>query len=170
MFRDYSPFEGSNERKKPLVELARIQGGGLTQLIVTQRDPLTFFLFLNARPIEQVDVQSLDILIQVNDTDPQLVVYATLAHLVPSISGGKNIQEVSLFPGTVEIVAENRRILVTGTETNDEEGPWVSVGLLPDGGANLLTGVQSFKFILEGTLLHAELTWMDGRMEPILPV
>jgi hypothetical protein len=149
-------------------DLARIQGGGLTLLVVTQKDPLSFYLFLNGREIAQADVESMSVLIQGPDANSEGTIHTALSYYVPSISGGKNTQTIGLFPGIVEIIVETKRIQVTAAHPNAFDGLWVGLGLRADGTPYPLTGLHAFNFLLEGTLLHAELTWMNGVTESII--
>ncbi|CCW35302.1 hypothetical protein CTKA_02613 [Chthonomonas calidirosea] len=163
-----TPHPNSSVPQPRASDLARIQGGGLTLLVVTQKDPLSLYLFLNGREIAQPDVESMTILLQGPNADSEGTIHASLSYYVPSISGGKNTQTIALFPGTVEILVETRRIQISCPFPNTFDGLWVGLGLRPDGSPHELTGLQAFHFLLEGTLLHAELTWVSGETETIL--
>lgn len=169
-----SPASGSNG--KPFVttpartaaDVARIEGGGLVQVIVTNLVPLTFYVFLNDHAVDQVDVESLSVAIDaVNLAEP--VVRATLARYVTSVSGERTIQHQELFPSTVEVVAMGRRICVACASLNSLDGLWISLGLKGDGTSSEITGARALQILLTEGLLDARITWSDGQMETLLP-
>lgn len=151
-------------------DLAKIQGGGLVQLIVTETRPVEFSLFLNQSEINQIDVESvsIDVVAPENPVDG-VVVRATLSHYVTNITGQRALENRELFPCTIEVIALDRRLAVTCTRHDSTEGLWVSVGLRPNGESAELTGLREFRFLLTHDLLDAQVTWVDGTSENLLP-
>ena len=161
---------GASPPRKAAADVARIEGGGLVQVIVTQLLPLTFFLFLNDTEVPQIDVDSLSISVEVpNDGVSTPTVRATLYRYVQAVTGDKTQQHTELFPCTIEVVALGRRLAITCLNPNSVDGLWVSLGLRPDGTGSDLSGLQSVRFLLSQELLDAKLTWEDGASEDLLP-
>src|SRR5689334_14627823 len=100
--------------KRRAADVARIQGGGLVQVIITSVQPLIFYLFLNDKAVSQMDVDSLTLSIDAPSEEiPSGGVYATLVFRATNVTGEKTAQSISLFPSTIEIVGAGRRITVT---------------------------------------------------------
>ncbi|MCW3100916.1 MAG: hypothetical protein JWL77_6534 [Chthonomonadaceae bacterium] len=160
---------GASPPRKAAADVARIEGGGLVQVIVTRLSPLTFFLFLNDQEVSQIDVDSLsiDVEVPVGGSDP--IVRATLYRYVTGVTGGKTQQHQELFPCTIEVIALGRRLSITCMNPNSLDGLWVTVGLRPDGTGSDLTGLQSVRLLLSQDLLDAKITWEDGESENLLP-
>ena len=161
---------GASPPRTPAADVAKIEGGGLVQVIVTGISPLTFFLFLNDTEVPQIDVDSLSISVEVpNDGVSTPTVRATLYRYVTAVTGGKTQEHSELFPCTIEVIALGRRLAITCMNPNSVEGLWVSLGLRRDGSGSDLTGLQSVRFLLSQELLDAKLTWEDGSSEDLLP-
>jgi hypothetical protein len=154
----------------PAVEMAQIVGGGLVQLIVTETYPVQFYLFVNDTIIPDVEVESVsvNIVAPVAPTD-SMIVRATLARYVTDAAGHTAVQHSELFPCTLEVIAQGRRIAVSCTRPDSTEGLWVNVGLRPDGDSRELQGLKEFRFLLNHDLVDARITWVDGESESLLP-
>lgn len=151
-------------------DVARIQGGGLVQIIITSLQPLTFYLFLNDKDISQMDVESLTISIDAPGSDnPIGGIYATLAYQAPTVTGEKTMQRISLFPSTIEIVGAGRRLSVTAQNPESLDKLWVDLGLKPDGTGSEITGLRSLRVLITDGIVDAKLTWEDGETEDLLP-
>lgn len=151
-------------------DVARIQGGGLVQIVITSASPLNYYLFLNDRAVPQEDVESLTISIDAPGPDnPTGGIYATLAYRALQVTGEKVMQRIALFPCTIEIVGMGRRISVTAMHANSLEGLWVTLGLKPDGTGAELTGLRALRVLITDGIVDAKLTWEDGETEDILP-
>jgi hypothetical protein len=75
-----------------------------------------------------------------------------------------------LFPGTIELIARGRRIVVTCREPGSFDGVWLGLGLREDGTSTELTGVRSLTIVVSPNLLDAKLVWAeDGIEEDLLP-
>ena len=163
---------GASPPRKAAADVARIEGGGLVQVIVTQLRPLTFFLFLNDTEVPQIDIDSLSVSVEIPaDGVSSPTVRATLYRYVSAVTGDKTQQHTELFPCTIEVVALGRRLSITCMNPNSTDGlgVWVSLGLRADGTGSDLTGLQSVRFLLNQDLLDAQLTWEDGVSENLLP-
>src|SRR5690349_12282464 len=90
-------------------DVARIQGGGLVQAIVTSLSPMTFFLFVNDREVSAMEVESLSVEIHVPDEgEGNPTVRAGLSRYIKSVTGEQTTNYTDLFPSTIEIVALGR--------------------------------------------------------------
>ena len=156
-------------QRRAASDVARIQGGGLSQVIVTSVTPLTFYVFLNHKAISEIDVHSLSVSIAVSDSSTADVVRATLELYAKNVTGERTLQRVELFPGTLEIIALGRRLSVTALQPDSLEGVYISVGLEPDGTDHPVTGAKELRVLVGEGLLDAKLTWMDGETEDLLP-
>jgi hypothetical protein len=151
-------------------DVARIQGGGLVQVIITSLSPLNYYLFLNDKEISHFDVESLSISIDAPGSDnPTGGIYATLAYQAPDVTGQKTMQRISLFPSTIEIVGVGRRISITAMHAESIDELWVTLGLKPDGTGHDLTGLRALRVLITDGIVDAKLTWEDGETEDLLP-
>ena len=167
------PHAGNNgaaPSRPAAADVAQIQSGGLTQVIVTGLAPLTFYLFLIDRYVVQEDVDNLSVDIETEEANPLgVVVRGTLAHFVTAISGEREQQRTELLPGTIEIVALGRRIAITCPRTDLLDETVIELGLKPDGTSHTAQGVRSLRVLLMEGLLDASLTWVDGETEALFP-
>lgn len=151
-------------------DVARIQGGGLVQVIVTALDPILFYVFLNDTALDQVNVDSLFVSIQApGEGAPNGEATATLSHYVKAVDGQRTLQQLALFPCAIEIVALDRRIFLTCPEEGTLDGLWISLGLKPDGTDSEVQGARALQILLNQTILDAKLTWGDGQTEELFP-
>lgn len=170
MFGKPPQNNGASPPRPATSDLARIEGGGLVQVIVTELHPIAFSLFLNDTEVSQMDIDSLSISIEMPvEGSYGPTVRATLYRYVNSVTGEKTQQHTELFPSTIEVVALGRRLAITCENPNSLEGLWVSVGLRTDGAGVDLSGLQSFRFLLNHDLLDAKVTYEDGATEDLLP-
>jgi len=157
-------------RRLPAGDLAKIQGGGLVQLIVTETQPIGFSLFLNQTAVSEINIDSLSIdVVAPDDPSEAVTVRATLSEYVTNVTGERVVQNRELFPCTIEVIALDRRLAVTCTRHDSTDGLWVSVGLRANGESAELTGLREFRFLLSHDMLDARVTWVDGESEDLLP-
>ncbi len=156
-------------QRRPAADVARIEGGGLVHAIVTSLSPITFYLFVNDKPISQMEIDSLEVNIDVGEGSGDTIVRASLSRFVKSVIGEQSTQYTNLFPSTIEIVALSRRILITAENADSVENLYVSLGLRPDGTTNDLKGLKSLNCLITNVLIQASLTWEDGQTEDLLP-
>ena len=171
MFGKPNQNQKAPEPQRPkAADIARIQGGGLVQVVITNLVPLNFYLFLNDKEVSQMDVESLTLSIDAPSSDnPTGGIYATLAYRAPQVTGEKAMQRISLFPCTIEIVGVGRRISVTAMNANSLENLWVTLGLKADGTGSDLTGLRAVRVLITDGIVDAKLTWEDGETEDLLP-
>jgi hypothetical protein len=149
-------------------DAARITGGGLVQAIVTSLSPFTYYLFLNDREVPQAEVESLSVSVDAGDGSTPGMVRASLSRYVKDVTGGTNQQYTELFPCTLEIVAQGRRICVSCPNAGSLDGLWINLGLRPDGSGAEVQGAKVLRIVLTEGILDAKLTWMDGQTEDLL--
>ena len=143
----------------------------LTHVFVSGGSSVDINVFLNGDPVQAGDVESMTIsVVAPTAADPRGEITAVLSRYKTSASGTREQYGVSLFPGTVEIVARGRRLVVTCQTANSFEGLWLGLGLREDGTSSELTGVQSLRLAVSPGLLDAKLVWSeDGSTEDLLP-
>ena len=148
-------------------EAAKIQGGGLVQIIITNPNIPEFYVFLNEQHVPQMEIEGFSLQIEADPLNGVPIVRATLAQVVTNVAGQRTTQRRELFPGTLEIVALGRRVSVTCTSLNSLDGLWISLGLLPDGTGRDITGAKSLTILMESGLFSARLVWTDGAEEEL---
>ena len=156
---------------RPLAaEVARMESN-FTQVIVSGPSSVGLAVFLNGQPVPTGDVESLTIEIIAPDANNRTgSVAAVLSRYTSGPSGGRDQRSATLFPGTVEVIAHGRRLVVTCMEDGSFEGLWLGLGLRADGTSSELTGVQSLRLAVTPNLIDAKLTWSeDGTTEDLLP-
>ena len=157
-------------QRQPASDVAKIQGKGLIQLIVTDLRPLNFYLFVNDKLIQDMDVESLSVDIQApTATNTGTIVRASLSRFSIDVNGAKVTQHTDLFPATFELVALGRRIAISCPNADSLDGLYVSLGLKEDGTDNEVTGLQGIRILISDSILDAKLTWNDGDSENLLP-
>lgn len=170
MFGNQAKNNGTDSARPAAAEVARIQGGGLAQIIVTELHPLTYYLFLNDTFVPQEQIAELSVSIEApSDTNPDGMVRATLNRVVPNVAGESGRQSQELFPCNLVIVALGRRIALSAPNAGSLDGLWISLGMRADGSGAEVTGAQSMRIVLTESILDAKLTWTDGETEDLLP-
>ncbi len=151
-------------------EVARIQGR-LTQIIVSGPSSADLYVFLNGQPVPTGDVESLSVEIIAPDVSGQNgSVTAILSQYSAGPTGTRQTHGVSLFPGTVELIARGRRIVVTCEQDGSFDGLWLGLGLRSDGTSSELSGVGSLRLTAAPGLVDAKLIWSDtNAAEDLLP-
>jgi hypothetical protein len=146
--------------------------GNLTHLLIGDTQSVAgWHLFLNAQEVPTGEFESLSIEINAPDDASEGTLTGLLSRYVTDTNGQRTQRSVSLFPGTVEVIANGRRITVTCQEPGSFDGLWLGIGLRSDGTSLELGGVQSLRILAspESKLLDARLTWVDnGAVEEIL--
>ncbi len=151
-------------------EVAKIQGGGLVQVIIPEIAPLTYYLFLNERYVPQTEIESLSVSVEAPGPDvTSTIVRATLEQYVHTVSGEISRQRTELFPCTIEIIAVGRRIAVTCATPNSLDGVWINLGLRADGTSADVNGLRALEVLITEGIVDARLTWNDGATESIFP-
>ena len=156
---------------RPTAEsVARLESA-LTQVIISSRSSDGLHVFLSGQPVQTGDVESLSIEIIAPDANGQNgSVAAVLSRYQTGPTGTREQRGTSLFPGTVEVIAQGRRLVVTCMEDGSFDGLWLGLGLRADGTSSELTGVQSLRLAVAPGLVDAKLTWSeDGTTEDLLP-
>lgn len=152
-------------------EQARIEGGGLVQIIVTELAPLTYYLFLNEKYVPDVEIESLSVALEAPEPNSgdRPIVRATLARHVMAVSGQPSVQRTELFPCTLEVVAVGRRLSITCMNVDSLDGAWINLGLKADGTSDEVSGARKLSVLLSDGLLDARITWDDGTTQNLLP-
>jgi hypothetical protein len=154
------------QNRPPALEIARIQSR-YTHALVTSEGADGLNVFLDGALILPGQVESLTIDIVAPTDDDAVGQIAAVLVYDETTDGQKQARSVSLFPGTIEVIARGRRISVTCAEANAFDGLWLGIGLNTDGTATELTGVQNLRVVLSPGLNDAKLTWTDGSEEPL---
>ena len=151
-------------------EVARLESN-LAQVIVSGPSSDGLHVFLNGASVATGDVDSLTLEIIAPDANGQNgSVSAVLSRYQTGASGSREARAVSLFPGTVEVIARGRRLVVTCMADGSFDGLWLGLGLRADGTSSELTGVGSLRLAVTSGLVDAKLTWSeDGTTEDLLP-
>lgn len=88
----------------------------------------------------------------------------TVAAILVRKEGGN----ISLFPGSVEIIAKGKRLSLSALEANSLDGLYFGLGVREDGTSDQVKGVKSLRVVLTPGLASAKLTWSeDGTEEAI---
>ena len=167
MFGSNNTHETAAPARPKASDVAKMEGGALTRLIVTAMHPLTFYVFVGDVSIFQDEVESLSI--HIEDAEAGPIVGALLVRKVTTALGEKKSQTVPLLPGTVEIIALGRRIIVSCERTDSLDTVYIGLGLRPDGTCNDVQGAALLQFVFEDGLMSAKLGWNDGETEELLP-
>jgi hypothetical protein len=151
-------------------EVAKLQSS-LTQIIVSGPSSADLFVFLNGQPVPTGEVESLSVEIIAPDASGQNgSVAAILSRYFTDPNGTRSQHGISLFPGTVEMIARGRRIVVTCEQDGSFDGLWLGLGLRSDGTSSELSGVQSLRLAVAPGLLDAKLIWSEtNAAEDLLP-
>lgn len=139
--------------------------GSITHLLIGDANSVgAWHLFLNAKEIPTGEFESLSIEIIAPDDASPGTLTGLISRYVTDANGNRSQRSVSLFPGTVEVIANGKRITVTCQEPGSFDGLWLGLGLRSDGTSAELGGVQSLRILAspENRLLDARLTWVDN--------
>ena len=170
MFGSNNSTPAPAQNRPSAADVARMESN-LIQVIVSGQSSVGLAVFLNGQPVPTGDVESLTIEIIAPDANNQAgSVTAVLSRYTVGPSGSRDQRSATLFPGTVEVIARGRRLVVTCMADGSFEGLWLGLGLRADGTSSELTGVQSLRLAVTPNLIDAKLTWSeDGTTEDLLP-
>jgi hypothetical protein len=151
-------------------DVARIQGGGLVQVIVTNTNPLTFHTFLNDRYLSQNEIESIVVTIEAPGAGPSAPqVHAGLARYERTAGGGRHTVQQELFPCCFELVARGRRLLIICTQAGMFDGLWIELGMRPDGTSSQISGAMALRVVIGDGLFDGRITWSDGTTDNLFP-
>jgi hypothetical protein len=150
--------------------VAKVEGN-LTHVLISPDRGDSVQVFVNAHPIPAGELESLSVTITAPDERGSGGgITGIVSRYQTGADGARTQRSGSLFPGTVEVIARGRRIVVTCQQENSFEGLWLGLGLRADGTTTELTGVQDLRVVVTPTLIDAKLTWAeDGMEEDLLP-
>ena len=143
--------------------VARIENNVTHVLVSGASGPDAIAVFINAQPVHagELDSVSINIVAPQNDTDPGTVT-AVVSRYQTDATGARVQKGVSLFPGTIEVIIKNRRLVITCQNEGQFDGLWLGLGLNADGTSTDLSGVQSLRVTLTPDVRDARLEWADG--------
>ena len=142
--------------------IARIENN-YTHVLVSGTGSDGVAVFLNAQPVQHGELESLSInIVAPLDENDRGVVTGVVSRYQTGPDGARVQRGASLFPGTVEIVVKNRRIVVTCQNEGQFDGLWLGIGLNADGTSTDLSGVQSLRITVTPDVCDARLEWADG--------
>jgi hypothetical protein len=141
----------------------------ITHVIVSSASADGLNVFLDGKAVLQGTIESLSVeIVAPTDTSPSGTIAAVLARFETTSDGQKRQVGTNLFPGTVEVIADGKRVTVSCAETGSFEGLYLGLGMRADGTSDGLTGVQSLRVaVAPGGLISAKLLWSDGLEEAI---
>jgi len=155
--------------RPPASEAARIVGN-LTQAFVSGSGPDGLSVFVNGQPVPTGQIESLSVqIIAPSDNGDGGTLTAILSRYETAADGTQGHRAVSLFPGTVEVIAQARRVAITCAEEGSFDGLYLRLGMDESGVGLEANGVKSLRLLVSPGLVDARLGWVDGGEEPLLP-
>lgn len=151
-------------------DVAKI-AGNLTHVIVTGPDIDDLHVFYNGQWVMTGQIENVGVEI----IAPDGTLTGVLTRTETDAAGAKSTKSLSLFPGTVELVAKNRRVAVVCPVAGSFDGLTLLFGTADENGAinNIglpANGVRSLRIVVSSGLVDAKLVWdEDGREDNLLP-
>jgi hypothetical protein len=150
--------------------------GNLTHVIVAGPDIDDLHVFYNGQWVMTGTIENIgvEILAPTNEA-PDGAVTGVLTRTETDAAGAKTTKSLSLFPGSVELIAKNRRVVVICPTAGTLEGVSILFGTANEAGvidnAGLwANGVRSLRIVVSAGLTDAKLVWdEDGREDNLLP-
>jgi hypothetical protein len=149
--------------------VARIQGS-LIHAFVSGPGPDGLSVYVNGQPLltGQIDSLSVEIIAPDDASDGRLT--GILSRYETGGDGTRTTRAMSLFPGTVEVIAKGRRIAVTCADEGSFDGLILRLGMDESGVGLEAQGVKSLRLLVSPGLMDARLVWIEGgREEDLLP-
>lgn len=75
---------------------------------------------------------------------------------------------ISLFPGSVEIIAKGKRISLSAVSATSLEGLYFGLGVREDGTSDEVRGVKSLRVVFTPGLASAKLIWVEEDAEEVI--
>ena len=75
---------------------------------------------------------------------------------------------ISLFPGSVEIVGKGKRISLSAVSASSLDGLYFGLGMREDGTSDEVRGVKSLRIVLTPGLASAKLTWIEENADEVI--
>lgn len=156
--------------RPPASQVAAITGS-VTYVLVSPDHTDGIQVFVNGRPVPPGSVENVGINIVAPGDDDGGTLTAILSRYETAADGSRKLSTLSLFPGTVEVIAQNSRIQVHCPNEGSFDGLMLRLGNSDGGIGREVLGVQSFSVVLADDLLSAKLVWSeDGTSEDIFSV
>jgi len=164
---------GQNGSNRPSAAAVASIDTNLTHVLLSLDSIDGVQVFFNSQPVPTGSLESVGIdIVAPTDSDRTGNLTGILSRYAGQNAAGATGAQTatSLFPGTVEIVARGRRIVVSCREAGSFDGLWLGLGLREDGTSTELTGVRSLSIVVTPSLLSAKLVWDDdGAEEDLFP-
>jgi hypothetical protein len=142
----------------------------LTHAFVSGAGPDGIAVFVNGQPLLTGQIESLSVEIIAPDDTSDGRLTGILSRYESGTDTVRTTRSISLFPGTVEVIAKGRRIAVTCAEEGSFDGLVLRLGMDESGVGLEAQGVKSLRLLASPGLLDARLVWIeDGREEDLLP-
>ena len=156
--------------RPPAAEVARIEGN-LTHILVSSDSADGVQVFLNGKPVPAGEIESLSVnIVAPGDGNASGTITGIISRYQTAADGTRSQRGASLFPGTIEVIARGRRIVVTCAREGSFDGLWLGLGMQIDGTSSELNGVQSLRVVVSSGIVDAKLVWGDGSGdEDLLP-
>ncbi|GAB4455451.1 MAG: hypothetical protein OHK0029_11600 [Armatimonadaceae bacterium] len=142
----------------------------LTHVIVSNEDLDGLHVFHDGQPILTGKIENIGVEIVAPDDTSDGNITGVLTYYDTDKDGERQVRSISLFPGTVELLAKGRRVVIHCTEANSFDGLYLSFGMAEDGMGLQAEGVKSVRIVVAPKLLDARLIWVeDNREDNIFP-
>ena len=148
-------------------DVAKISGT-LTHVFVTGTGADALQAFVNDQAVLTGQIES----ISVEIVAPEEGTSGTLTAILSRYEGGadtaRTTNAISLFPGTVEFVAQGKRLSITCAEEGSFDGLFLRFGTDNDGVGLEASGVKSLRLLVTPNLLDGRLVWVEDQREDII--
>ncbi|MDX1933737.1 MAG: hypothetical protein SFU56_14155 [Capsulimonadales bacterium] len=162
-----TPPPGDDGGRPQTARVAQITGT-LTHVFVHGKGAGSLDVFVNGQPLLSGQVESLSVEIVAPGERDDGTLTGILSYFESGGDGGRTNKSLSLFPGTVELIAENRRVSVTCAEEGSFEGLFLRFGTENDGIGLEASGVKSLRIVVTPELRDVRLVWVEDGREDIL--
>jgi hypothetical protein len=164
--RSTTPPPGNSTRPQA-GDAARISGN-LTHVFVNGQSSDGLMIYFNGQPLMTGQLDSLSVEIVAPGERDNGTLTAILSYYETGANGTRTNKSFSLFPGTVELIADGKRLSITCAEEGVFDGLFLRFGTDNNGVGMEANGVQSLRLLITPELRDVRLVWIEDGREDIL--
>jgi hypothetical protein len=156
-----------NSGRPQAADVARLSNS-ITHVFVNGKGADSLNVFHNGQPLLTGTLESISVEIVAPEENANGTLTGILSYREGGVEGSAGNKAVSLFPGTLELIADGTRLSITCAEEGSFDGLFLRFGTENDGIGMEANGVKSLRLLITPDLRDGRLVWIEDGREDIL--
>lgn len=148
-------------------DVARITNS-VTHVFVDGQSADSINVYYNGQQLMTGLLESISVEIIAPDDKSEGTLTAILSYYEAGADGSKTNKSLSLFPGTLELLADGKRLTVAGVAEGSFDGLILRFGTENDGVGLEANGVKSLRLLITPELRDVRLVWVEDNREDVI--